>query len=168
MSKFNGLLLGVGNPLLDISAEVGQDMLDKYDVKLDAAILAEEKHLPVYDDLVKNYSAGFIAGGATQNSIRIAQWMLKEDNDAATAFMGCVGNDEYGKTLEQCASADGVLTHYMVDESTPTGTCAVLVKGGERSLIANLAAANNFNKSHLETAQSKAIYEAAKFYYIAG
>merc|ERR1712238_372233 len=60
MSKFNGLLLGVGNPLLDISAEVGQEMLDKYDVKLDAAILAEEKHLPVYDDLVKKKKKTFI------------------------------------------------------------------------------------------------------------
>ena len=30
----------------------------------------------------------------------------------------------------------------MKDASTPTGTCAVLVTGSERSLCANLAAAN--------------------------
>merc|ERR1719436_1831416 len=82
--------------------------------------------------------------------------------------MGCVGNDEFGKQLAGCAKNDGVLAHYMVDESTPTGTCAVLVKGGERSLIANLAAANNFKPSHLETAESRAIYESASVYYIAG
>jgi adenosine kinase len=70
--------------------------------------------------------------------------------------------------LEDCAAADGVLVHYMKDEATPTGTCAVLVKGGERSLIANLAAANNFKPSHLETEESKAIYESASVYYIAG
>lgn len=169
MSEFNGVLMGMGNPLLDISAEVGQDVLDKYDVKLDSAILAEEKHLPIYKDLMDNYNAGFIAGGATQNSIRIAQWMLTASGmENATAFMGCVGKDEYGDKLKECATKDGVLTHYMVDESTGTGTCAVLVKDGERSLIANLAAANNFKKDHLETAESKAIYETAKFYYIAG
>lgn len=56
----------------------------------------------------------------------------------------------------------------MKDESAPTGTCAVLVKGGERSLIANLAAANNFKPSHLETPEAKQIIELAKFYYIAG
>lgn len=33
---------------------------------------------------------------------------------------------------------------YMVDCSTSTGTCAVCIVGGERSLVANLAAANNF------------------------
>ena len=48
--------MGMGNPLLDISAEVGQDVLDKYDVKLDSAILAEEKHLPVYKELVEKYN----------------------------------------------------------------------------------------------------------------
>ena len=33
---------------------------------------------------------------------------------------------------------------YHVDKSTPTGTCATAVMGGERSLVANLAAANNY------------------------
>merc|ERR1712127_1159251 len=108
-------------------------MLDKYGVELNNAILAEEKHLPIYDDLVQNFDPQFIAGGATQNSIRVAQWMLKaQGKDNATAFMGCVGTDAFGKQLEDCASEDGVLAHYMKDEATPTGTCAVLVNGGER------------------------------------
>jgi hypothetical protein len=33
---------------------------------------------------------------------------------------------------------------YYVDKGTPTGTCATAVVGGERSLVANLAAANNY------------------------
>ena len=33
---------------------------------------------------------------------------------------------------------------YHVDSSTPTGTCATCIMGGERSLVANLAAANNY------------------------
>ena len=161
--------MGMGNPLLDISADVGQDILDKYDVKVDNAILAEEKHIPIYKELVDNHSPQFIAGGATQNSIRVAQWIMTANGKPGqTAYMGCVGKDEYGNRLEECAAADGVCVHYMKDEETPTGTCAVLVKGGERSLIANLAAANNFKPSHLETAESKAIYESASVYYIAG
>ena len=32
----------------------------------------------------------------------------------------------------------------MVDPTTPTGTCAACIVGGERSLVANLAAANNY------------------------
>ena len=159
----------MGNPLLDISAEVGQDVLDKYDVKLDNQILAEEKHLPIYKELIEEHKATFIPGGATKNSIRVAQWMLNKDGlEKNTAYMGCVGKDEYATTLKECAVKDGVLAHYMVDESTPTGTCAVLVKDGERSLIANIAAANNFKVDHLKTEEAEKIYSAAKFYYIAG
>jgi adenosine kinase len=66
--------MGMGNPLLDISANVGQDVLDKYDVKLDSAILAEDKHQPLYTELVEKYSPQYIAGGATQNSIRVGKF----------------------------------------------------------------------------------------------
>ena len=66
--------MGMGNPLLDISANVGQDVLDKYDVKLDSAILAEEKHQPLYKELVASYKPQYIAGGATQNSIRVGKF----------------------------------------------------------------------------------------------
>lgn len=160
--------MGMGNPLLDISAHVGQDILDKYELKLDSAILAEEKHMPLYQELVDKYDVQFIAGGATQNTIRVAQWMLK-DKKGQTAFMGCVGpDDKYGKQLEKCASDDGVLVHYMKDPSTPTGTCAALIVGGERSLCANLAAANNFKDTHLETEKAKEIIDSAEIYYSAG
>lgn len=161
--------MGMGNPLLDISANVGQDILDKYDVKLDTAILAEDKHQPLYQELVQNYDVQYIAGGATQNSMRVAQWMLTAaQKPNRVAFMGCVGNDEYGQQLETCASKDGVTVHYMKDTETPTGTCAALILGGERALVANLAAANNFKKSHLDTEEAKAIVQAAQFYYCAG
>lgn len=158
--------MGMGNPLLDISAEVGQDLLDKYDVKLDSAILAEDKHQPLYKELVDQYNPQYIAGGATQNSMRVAQWMMAEKGQVA--FMGCVGDDAYGKQLEECAGADGVEVHYMKDASTPTGTCAALILSGERALVANLAAANNFKPSHLQTPKAKEIIESAKFYYCAG
>jgi len=37
----------MGNPLLDISAKVGRDLLEKYSLEENLAILAEEKHLPM-------------------------------------------------------------------------------------------------------------------------
>jgi len=134
----------MGNPLLDISSKVDPSVLEKYDLKLDSAVLAEEKHMPLYAELAAMPAVQYIAGGATQNSIRVAQWMLKEAG--STAYMGCVGNDKFGTQLKNCAKEDGVYVHYMEDEEAATGTCAVLVSGGERSLCANLAAANNFKE----------------------
>jgi len=68
-----GLLLGMGNPLLDISAYVNHDLLQKYDLNPNNAILAEEKHKPLYDELIDLYNAEFTAGGSVQNTMRVAQ-----------------------------------------------------------------------------------------------
>jgi adenosine kinase len=43
-----------------------------------------------------------------------------------------------------CALLSLLQVQYHVDGSAPTGTCAAAVLGGERSLVANLAAANNY------------------------
>ena len=95
--NLHGSILGMCNPLLDISANVPHELLEKYGVSLNNAILAEEKHLPLYDEIIKSYPVQFIAGGATQNSIRVAQWMLQVPG--ATSYFGAVGTDAYGETL---------------------------------------------------------------------
>ncbi|CAI5520488.1 unnamed protein product [Closterium sp. Naga37s-1] len=161
-----GILLGMGNPLLDISAVVDDAFLNKYDVKLNNAILAEEKHVPMYAELKDNYPVEYIAGGATQNSIRVAQWMLQTPK--AVSYMGCIGRDEFGQEMTKNCTAVGVNVHYREDDTTPTGTCAVLIVGGERSLIANLAAANCYKVDHLQAPENWALVERAQFYYIAG
>jgi adenosine kinase len=166
MSVPQGAILGLCNPLLDISAEVPTSFLEKYDVSLNNAILAEEKHMGIYTDLVKDFPVQYIAGGSAQNTMRVAQWMIS--SPGATAYMGAVGADAYGETLEKCATADGVLVHYQKNAEVPTGTCAVLIGGGERSLVANLAAANTFSSAHMETDAAKAIVDRAQIYYISG
>lgn len=75
--NLQGAILGMCNPLLDISADVPLELLQKYELSLNNAILAEAKHLPLYEELIKSYPVQYIAGGATQNSIRVAQWMLQ-------------------------------------------------------------------------------------------
>lgn len=49
--------------------------------------------------------------------------------------------DAFVRAPCRCAVCAQVV--YQVDSTTPTGTCAVCIVGGERSLVANLAAANN-------------------------
>ncbi|XP_045537212.1 adenosine kinase 1 isoform X1 [Papilio machaon] len=161
-----GLLVGIGNPLLDISAIVDEDLLKKYDLHPDDAIMAEEKHMPLYKELMEKYNAEFIAGGSVQNSLRVAQWILGTP-DVCT-YLGCVGDDNYAKILKERAEADGVRVLYQVCGETATGTCGVLVTGTHRSLCANLAAAQRFTPAHLDTDACKAAIQSAKFIYASG
>lgn len=47
-----------------------------------------------------------------------------------------------GRNSDACAFT--LQAVYLEDESTPTGTCATAIMNNERSLVANLAAANNY------------------------
>ncbi|KAM4729348.1 adenosine kinase-like isoform 1-T1 [Anableps anableps] len=188
----SNLLFGMGNPLLDISAVVDKDFLDKYSLKPNDQILAEDKHKALFDELVKKFKVEYHAGGATQNSIKIAQWMIQEPHNVGT-FFGCIGKDKFGEILKQKAEAAHVDAHYYEQDEEPTGTCAACITGDNRlaikrrvvkcvndkcliilfpsprSLIANLAAANCYKKEkHLDLEENWELVEKAKVYYIAG
>ncbi|KAK6051987.1 hypothetical protein COOONC_10508, partial [Cooperia oncophora] len=107
-----GVLLGCGNPLLDIQAVVGKDFLDKWGLKENDAILCDDKHNAMFDELVEKFEVEYIPGGATQNAVRVCQWILNKPNRAA--FFGAIGNDKYGDMLRSKTKEAGVSAQYQV------------------------------------------------------
>ncbi|KAK6748674.1 hypothetical protein RB195_001345 [Necator americanus] len=161
-----GILLGCGNPLLDLQAVVGKDFLDKWNLKENDAILCDDKHNAMFDELAEKYQVEYIPGGATQNAIRVCQWILNEPNRAT--FFGAIGNDKYGHMLSSKAKEAGVNAQYQINQDVKTGTCAALINAQNRSLCAHLAAANTFTIDHMLEPAHAALIEKAQFYYIAG
>lgn len=161
-------LFGMGNPLLDISAVVDKDFLDKFGLKLNDQILAEEHHKALFEEIVQKNKVEYHAGGSTQNSVKIAQWMIQEPHKVAT-FFGCIGTDRFGEILKKKAEEAHVDAHYYEQNEEPTGTCAACITGDNRSLVANLAAANCYKKEkHLDLDSNWELVKKAKVYYIAG
>jgi adenosine kinase len=141
-------------------------LLDKYGLKANDAILADpEKHMDLYEDLLQNYNAVLIAGGAAQNTARGAQYMLAPNS---TVYIGCIGKDKYGETLEKISSDAGVKTEYLYDEKTPTGRCGVVITGHNRSMCTDLAAANNYKVDHLKQEHIWKQVENAQVFYVGG
>lgn len=141
-------------------------VVSRYDLKMGNAILAGEEHIPLYEEMVKDYDVEYIAGGSTQNTTRVLQWMLGDR--IQTNFISCVGDDSFGKTLVDSAAADGVKTHFKIHPKLATGTCACLIQDKERSLVANLSAANEYHISHLQTPEMKTVLESGDIFYGAG
>nr|XP_033797665.1 adenosine kinase isoform X2 [Geotrypetes seraphini] len=161
-------LFGMGNPLLDICAVVDKDFLDKYGLKANNQILAEDKHKELFEELVKKFKVEYHAGGSTQNSVKVAQWMIQQPHKVST-FFGCIGRDNFGEILKKKAEEAHVDAHYYEQSEQPTGTCAACITGDNRSLVANLAAANCYDKEkHLDLEKNWKLVEKAKVYYIAG
>ncbi|XP_046405632.1 adenosine kinase 2 [Ischnura elegans] len=163
-----GQILGLGNPLLDMTIAADEEFLAKYDLKPNDAILAEEKHIPLYQEMVDKYEVDYSAGGATLNALEVAQWIIGKPYTAV--FMGCIGRDFYSTVLEDRAKEKGVNGRFQYNSEKPTGTCAVVLtnNGANRSLCANLAAANCFTIDHLRKPDNFKFVENAKMYYISG
>ncbi|XP_014672338.1 PREDICTED: adenosine kinase-like isoform X2 [Priapulus caudatus] len=163
-----GMLLGMGNPLLDVAAVVTKEFLDKYELLPDNAILADAKHKDIFEDMHQFTEVEFTPGGATQNTLRTAQWMTGSP-EFATLFFGCIAKDRHGDIMTKAMKEGSVKTVYQINgsNSEPTGTCAVCITGNNRSLVANLASANCFTKAHLDDKANWAHVERAKLVYTA-
>jgi adenosine kinase len=160
-------LCGMGNPLLDIQATVAAGYLDRYQLDSNNQILAEEKHVPMYKELISWFPVDYLPGGATLNTIRIAKWMLNESGGAV--YSGAIGEDDFAETLKEQVAKCKLETSFFVQSDLPTGTCAALVSGqGHRSLVANLAAANTYKASHLDIPENWGKITSCQIFYSAG
>ncbi|KAJ5649561.1 uncharacterized protein N7484_003284 [Penicillium longicatenatum] len=157
-------LLCLENPLLDIQARADTTLLEKYGLKANDAILAEEQHMGLYEELMK-LDAKLIPGGAAQNTARGAQYLLP---DNSVLYIGCVGKDRYGEILKKTCEKAGVHTEYRVDETQPTGKCGAVITGHNRSLCTHLAAANEYKLEHLKQPHIWDLVEKAQFYFVGG
>lgn len=151
--------------MLDIQAQGDQALLDKYGLKPNDAILAEEKHLGIYEDLLNNYSAKLIAGGGAQNTARGAQYLLPPNS---TVFLGGVGDDKYAAILHDAVKAAGLRVEYRVDKKENTGRCGVIITGHDRSMCTDLGAANHYDLEHLKSPEVWKLVEGATHYFVGG
>ncbi|KAK4155906.1 Ribokinase-like protein [Chaetomidium leptoderma] len=155
----------VDHPHGDIQAFGNDALLEKYSLKANDAILAEPKHLDIYEDLLNNYDAKLIAGGAAQNTARGAQYLLPENS---VVYLGGAGDDKYAAILRDACKQAGLRVEYRVDPKVATGRCGVVITGHNRSMCTELGAANHYDLEHLKRPDIWALVENAEAYYVGG
>ena len=154
------------NPLLDISAHVDEAFMKKYDVQPASAALCSEEQKPIYADLENQKDVCYIPGGSGLNTARVAKWM--SGKKAPVTYVGCIADDKYGGILKSSAEKEGVTMNLEYTEKEATGTCAVCINGKERSLVANLAAANCISGKHIASPAVQASINGSKIFYLTG
>jgi len=161
--------LGIGNPLLDITAHTTDEVLAKFELEKGTAILADPKHMDLYPLVQASPDVRYCPGGSSMNTARATQWMLSSTLPGCTAFVGCIGKDESGKILRTAVTDSGVKPLFLETDERPTGRCAALIVDKERTLVTSLAAAELYKVDHLRT--NPDVQEAlasAKVYYSEG
>ncbi|KZP15644.1 Ribokinase-like protein [Athelia psychrophila] len=158
-------LFVIGNPLLDIVVPNGDEILKKYELNANDAILAEEKHKSIYDDAVKAPKITYVAGGAGQNAARGAAYVLPPNS---VVYTGSVGDDDLAEQLKVANKKEGLTDAYLVQKGGKTGACAVIITGQHRSLVTDLQSAEKWNQSHLSSPEIAPLVDAAKVFYVEG
>jgi adenosine kinase len=123
--------------------------------------------MPLYGELARDYKVDYVAGGSALNTMRTAAWFSHEAS-SRFGYFGSVGKDANADILLKAATSSGVFMHTSSTGEKPTGTCAVLVTGHERSLVANIAAAEKFDINLLGDAVASAALGSAKALYVTG
>jgi adenosine kinase len=149
----------------DIQAFGDQALLDKYGLKPNDAILAETKHAGLYEDLLDNYDAKLIAGGAAQNTARGAQYILPPNS---VVYLGGVGDDKYAAILHDAVKMAGLRVEYRVDKKEKTGRCGVVITGHNRSMCTDLGAANHYDLEHLKSPEVWKLVQGMEMAFVGG
>lgn len=162
--SFTSLSLSPSLSRSSVSSPENRDF-SRYNLEKNNAILGREEDESLCEDLRRKYEVSFTAGGSTQNAIRVAQWVMKEEK--STVFLGTIGDDDFGRLLKERILEDGVEEAYVVDKERSTGRCVVMLSdgGSNRSLVSFHGAARMFDPFHLYqrwsfVQRSKVIYSA--------
>ena len=161
------VLAAFGNPLLDIIVpdEEGH-LVDTFRLQRDIAQEVDTVEIGLYERASQEEEVEYSGGGCALNTVRVFQWLTGLRH--SSVFLGGLGQDRCGHLLQDLVEADGVMTGFAVQPHLHTGHCIALVRGAERTLAANLGAANSYQVSDLWSGDNRARLLHAKVIYVEG
>lgn len=130
----------IGSPLVDVITSASTTFLKTYGLETNSATVMTNKQL-FQDILTKDCKT--VIGGSITNTVRVLQTILRGKH--AVTYLGSIGKDENGRLIEENLKKEGVQCIFKVSENIPTGMCAVLINGENRSLCTYLGASKLYS-----------------------
>jgi adenosine kinase len=139
-------LIAIGNPIVDISAEVDKESIQKYRLKWGETVFADEGNIGFFDDLESKPHVTYIPGGSIQNTLRVASWCLnmekKNEGKYTITMLGATGNDGYKDKIINALKSSGVKPLLQSIPNLQTSRCGVGIYKKERCLLPQIRASN--------------------------
>lgn len=153
-------IYAVGNALVDIQAQVKDELLNELAFKKGIMTLVDDARQA---SVLANFdlpSLNRCAGGSAANTVAAVA-----DFGGRAAFVGKIGDDETGEFFLQDLRALGVSINVKPLPGVPTGTCAILITDdAERTMLTNLGASSQLTADDID----ESAIAAAKYIYIEG
>jgi len=146
-------MIAIGNPIVDIIAEVSQKDIEEFKLKNAQTVFAEKNNVGFFKVLESNPKVKYIPGGSIQNTLRIASWCIKMDSKYANLFkitmLGATGKDNYREKIIDAFTLSGV--NYLLEciPEMQTSRCGVGIYQKERSLLPEIRASNKISEAFI-------------------
>jgi sugar/nucleoside kinase (ribokinase family) len=145
-------IVGIGSPLLDVVVEIDDEALLRMNIRKGSAnLISAEESGNIFKEFA-HLKRELSSGGSAANTIAGAAALGNR-----TAFLGVVGDDEYGRVYEETIGREGVASHLSRHASDATGHAIILITpDGERTMVTHLGAALHFAMEHVKGDEIKA------------
>ncbi len=138
-------VIGIGNPLLDLTVSVTEEFLNKHSlIKGQMILIDKDTQTKILSDIdLKGISEN--PGGSVANALAAVNSL-----EGKSLFLGSIGKDFHGDIYEDLIEAAGIVSG-LKKSSNPQGKCIVLITpDGQRTLVTYLGACLDFNKDSLD------------------
>ena len=142
-------LIAIGNPIVDISSNIEEDVIDKFGLKWGETVFANESNVGFFKELEKNKNVKYIPGGSIQNTLRTTAWCLGMEPGSDKIFkitmLGATGKDTYRNKIIDALHFAGVKDLLECIPNKETSRCGVGICKKERCLLPEIRASNMIN-----------------------
>lgn len=153
-SNFTDSLIAIGNPIVDITTEITSETIHRLGLEWGRTVFANEKNIDFYKELEKRPEVTYTPGGSIQNTLRVASWCLRMDENNKDKFkitmLGCVGEDLYKDKIVNSLKDSGVYPLLQIMPNMQTSRCGVGIYKKERCLLTEIRASNKLSEDFVE------------------
>lgn len=154
-------LIAIGNPIVDIMAEVNKETISKYKLRFGEKIFANENSFGFFDELENGEISTYIPGGSILNTLRVASRCLNMKSadkiKNKISMIGSVGIDNDKKKIIKSLENDNVNPILETIKGQETSRCGVGIYRKEKYRLADIRASKMLTEQFIEE-QSNIIY----------
>lgn len=150
-------ILTIGEPIMDITSQIDEKIIEKYNLKWrDTVLIGEkddDKNAQIFEELEKMPKVRYLPGGSAQNTIRVLSWCLKMQNDIKKyklSFLGSIGDDEYKNKIEKELKDLNINPIFEVIKDDKTSRCGVGIFKKEKLFATQLRASKKLSKEFID------------------
>jgi adenosine kinase len=149
-------IVALGNPMVDIIAEVDEELLHQYNLRKNEINYATNENSDFYSKIDEMMQVSKSPGGSVQNILRALSWNLKSNpsfniNNIKLSMLGCVGKDLYKNQIINSLKSLNIKTNLLEEISNmKTSKCAVATFNGDNYFLSDISASKFLSRNFVQ------------------